>query len=106
MNKTSILPIVGVRSAESVLPSNPRLPMQDGNRESLSVAPEKPAQPARNEAAPVGNLLDISIHFNVDDETGQLIVVVVERASGRVLRAIPASELQKLRVGELLKRTA
>lgn len=106
MNRTSFLPIIGARSVESVPPSNPQIPMQDRNREPISAAPNKPARPARDKAASVGNPLNISIHFNVDDETEQLIVVVVERESGRVLRAIPASELQKLRAGELLKRTA
>ncbi len=48
-------------------------------------------------------LSNISIHFNVDDETNRLIVVVTERASGRVIRTIPANELEKMQAGELLK---
>jgi uncharacterized FlaG/YvyC family protein len=49
------------------------------------------------------NLSNISIHFNVDDETNHLVVVVTERKSGRVIRTVPASELEKIQAGELLK---
>ncbi len=49
------------------------------------------------------SLSNVSIHFNVDDETNRLVVVVTERASGRVIRTIPASELEKMQAGELLK---
>jgi uncharacterized FlaG/YvyC family protein len=52
------------------------------------------------------NLANISIHFNVDNETNRLIVVVTERKSGRVIRTIPASELEKMQAGDLLKLTA
>jgi uncharacterized FlaG/YvyC family protein len=52
------------------------------------------------------NLSNISIHFNVDDETNHLIVVVTERKSGRVIRTIPASELEKMQAGDLLKLAA
>ncbi len=52
------------------------------------------------------DLSNISIHFDVDDETKRLIVIVTERELGRVIRTIPASELEKIRPGELLKLTA
>ena len=66
---------------------------------------EKSARQAEAEMQRAG-LSDVTIHFVVDEETERLIVIVKDRRSGHVLRAIPASEFQKLRAGELLKLTA
>ncbi len=52
------------------------------------------------------NLANISVHFQVDEQSNEMTVFVIDRASRRVLRSIPASELSKLQVGELLKLTA
>lgn len=49
------------------------------------------------------NMSNISIHFDVDEDTKRLIVIVTERESGRVIRTIPASELDKMQAGDLLK---
>jgi uncharacterized FlaG/YvyC family protein len=42
----------------------------------------------------------------VDEETQQLTVFLVDKATRRVIRSIPASELNKLQAGDLLKLTA
>ncbi len=49
---------------------------------------------------------NVSIYFRIDDETEDVTVIVVDRQSKRVLRTIPACELQKMQAGELLKLTA
>lgn len=51
------------------------------------------------------NLSNVSIYFRVDDETNDVTIFIIDRKSKKVLRSIPASELQKLQVGDLLKLT-
>ena len=57
-------------------------------------------------ALPIINSSDVSLHFKVDDKTNDVTVFVVDKASKKVLRSIPASELAKLGAGDLLKLTA
>lgn len=52
-----------------------------------------------------GSLANVSIHFRVDDETSNVTVFLVDRKTKKVLRSIPANELQKLQIGDLLKLT-
>ena len=67
----------------------------------------KPAKSDNEKSAlPVGNGSDITIHFRVDEKTKDLTVFVVDRKSKRVLRSIPANELNNLSAGDLLKLTA
>jgi uncharacterized FlaG/YvyC family protein len=66
----------------------------------------KPARETEKVALPVRNGAEVSLHFRVDNETRDVTVFVVDRQSKRVLRSIPANELAKLQVGELLKLTA
>jgi uncharacterized FlaG/YvyC family protein len=49
------------------------------------------------------HISNVSIHFNVDEETNRLVVIVTERESGRVIRTIPASEFEKMRAGDLFR---
>jgi len=53
-----------------------------------------------------GGAASISLQFRADEQTGKMTIFVVDRASKRVLRSIPASELHKLQAGDLLKLTA
>ena len=78
------------------------------NASKPTAQPEsKPAKSADAKSAlPVGNGSDITIHFRVDEDTKDLTVFVVDRQSKRVLRSIPADELDKLSAGDLLKLTA
>jgi uncharacterized FlaG/YvyC family protein len=73
-------------------------------------AAQPESKPAKSDdeksALPVGNGSDITIHFRVDEDTKDLTVFVVDRKSKRVLRSIPANELNKLSAGDLLKLTA
>jgi len=69
--------------------------------------PEKAARPVEaTPAALVGNASNIALQFRVDEKTKDVTVFVVDKASKKVLRSIPASELAKLGAGELLKMTA
>ena len=70
--------------------------------------PEKAPRPPveTSSAALVGNASNIALQFRVDEKTKDVTVFVVDKASKKVLRSIPASELAKLGAGELLKMTA
>jgi hypothetical protein len=109
MNDSSLKPVSGVRASESGLRA--RL-MTSGKtdgffpREAAATDLEKSVKPSDPEKVQEKNIANIAIHFNVDDETNRLIVIVSDRESGRVLRTIPASELQKMQAGDLLRLTA
>jgi uncharacterized FlaG/YvyC family protein len=45
---------------------------------------------------------DISLKFQVDDQTNQITVLVLDRSTDKVIRTIPADEMNKLSSGELL----
>ena len=136
MSKNSINPIGAVQPVESGISaqsqahaeasgaSKPGAPAQakvttQGQADTsaqveASVAAKPAAQPepkpARSDdeksTLPVGNGSDITIHFRVDEDTKDLTVFLVDRKSKRVLRSIPANELNNLSAGDLLKLTA
>jgi uncharacterized FlaG/YvyC family protein len=106
MNERSVHPISNVRPPETTTYS------KIGSSDRVETGPIReslPTEVSRSTQKPelgtdfTKNLANISIHFNVDDETNRLIIVVTERKSGRVIRTIPASELEKMQAGDLLK---
>ena len=109
MNERSVQPIGSVRASESGGPikvqASDRMEPYT-SREHAVPDVERSAKQAESEKTQANHLSNIAIHFNVDDETNRLVVVVTERDSGRVLRTIPASEFEKLHAGDLLKLTA
>ena len=109
MNERSVNPIASVRPAETGMYS--RINIFDKEEAGiLNGNPSTDTNPLTQNAELQNdftkNLSNISIHFNVDDETNHLVVVVTERKSGHVIRTIPASELEKMQAGELLKLAA
>ncbi|HEX2998060.1 MAG TPA: flagellar protein FlaG [Anaerolineales bacterium] len=75
------------------------------SHEPVAVETERSKQ-TEAAAAQTGSASNVSIHFQLDDKTHELTLFVVDRKSKRVLRSIPASELHKLKAGDLLKLTA
>ena len=61
---------------------------------------------AQSETSEGKSLADVSIHFRVDEDTNNVTIFLVDRATKKVLRSIPAGEMQKLQIGDLLKLTA
>jgi uncharacterized FlaG/YvyC family protein len=109
MNETSINPISSVRSNESSLPTtaHDRASLETAVvQKPVSPAPDKAPIQKKNEPTSTSDPSNISISFRIDEETQNLTVYVVDRISKRVLRTIPASELHKLKAGDLLKLTA
>lgn len=62
----------------------------------------KEAEAPKAEAKTVGAgafavlLRDVTLHFQVDPETQKVVVTLVDRQSKKVIRTIPADELQRL----------
>ena len=76
------------------------------NHESVVAETDRSPKQAEEASSQAKNVSNVSIHFRLDDKTHELTLFVVDRKSKRVLRSIPASELHKLKAGELLKLTA
>jgi uncharacterized FlaG/YvyC family protein len=109
MNETSINPISSVRLTEPGVSAKITLPEKIETaivREPTLSISEKSTKQIENESDQTKSVSNVSIHFEVDDETNQLTIFVVDKQSKRVLRSIPTSELSKLQAGELLKLTA
>ncbi len=109
MNERSVHPITSVRPPKTEAYNRINLSDKEkvgniGNNAVADINQETYKTELRNDFTK--KLANISIHFNVDDETNRLVVVVTERNSGRVIRTIPADELEKMQAGDLLKLAA
>ena len=90
MNHSSIKPISGVQQPEGSTHSKMQTHAQIETK---------------NESIKTGGNGNVSIHFRVDEETNDVTVFLVDRKTKKILRSIPAGELQKLQIGDLLKLT-
>lgn len=89
-------------------------PMQTPARDaSQTVAAQVQAQAAeslpaqvRPEPARPGGTLNISMRFEKDEESGKLVLYIVDRESKKVLRTIPPEVLAQLTAGQVLNLTA
>ncbi len=70
-------------------------PHEQGSGESV---PGAPAIQPRN--------ADVVLRFNVDRDTREVTVYVMDRASRQVLRTIPPDELSNLKAGDLIELLA
>jgi uncharacterized FlaG/YvyC family protein len=111
MNPSSIQPIGSVQqtdnSAQSKLTAAQTELLQ--NRLAAAVQLHKTHSEAKAEVEKkteqASNLENVSIHFRVDDKSNAVTIFLVDRKSKKVLRSIPAGELQKMQIGDLLKLT-
>lgn len=109
MNDTSIKPISSITQSEVNTPVRTPMPAQTETiiqARQAAAQLEKAQAESKAESAGAGSLANVSIHFRVDEDTNDVTVFLVDRKTKKILRSIPASELQKLQVGDLLKLTA
>ena len=107
MNDNAITPIRNVQMAEASALSKVSTPTETVvTRKPASSEEDKSLKSKENESTTNKDMSNVSIYFRIDDETNDVTVIVVDRQSKRVLRTIPACELQKMQAGELLKLTA
>jgi uncharacterized FlaG/YvyC family protein len=64
---------------------------------------EPPAESSASKGTTPQNQSNIRLVFKVDDTTNKVTVLVVDKASQKVIRSIPFDEQAKLRQGELLE---
>jgi uncharacterized FlaG/YvyC family protein len=108
MNQSSVKPVSAVQPSDgnalSKLLTSVQAETAIQNR-SKNARQEKLESEAKNESGESVSLANVSIHFRVDEKTNKITVFLVDRQTKKVLRSIPASELQKLQIGDLLKIT-
>ncbi|MFN8383468.1 MAG: flagellar protein FlaG [Anaerolineales bacterium] len=108
MNPTPITPISSIQQTDgnSLSKAQVSTEVEAAIQSRLSTSRKEKTQSDEKIASDeTGSLVNVSIHFRVDDETDDITVFLVDRKSRKVLRSIPASELQKLQIGDLLKLT-
>jgi len=113
MNTSSIQPIGSGQQTENSMLCKltaAQTEMLIQTRQAASRAQNSPPEAkveakVETEAGQTGGLENVSIHFRVDDETNAVTIFLVDRKSRKVLRSLPASELQKMQIGDLLKLT-
>jgi len=96
------LPVSGKTEQAGLKPGAPLI--QDSTSPKAG-APALPDHTAQNQDNPVTNGDNVEIRFRVDRNTKNITVFLVDRASKRVLRAIPPEELNKLQPGDLVELT-
>jgi uncharacterized FlaG/YvyC family protein len=67
---------------------------------------KKAAEALDKNNLPIKDLNKVTIRFSVDDKTNNITVYVIDKASKRVLRAIPPEDLNKMAAGDLLQLMA
>lgn len=67
---------------------------------------EPPANPKKEVSLPLSTTGEVFLKFQVNKETNEVTVYVVDRTSRRVLRTIPPEEMSKLQAGDLLELLA
>jgi uncharacterized FlaG/YvyC family protein len=110
MNHSSIQPIGSTQQVENSAATQLTTAQLETLNQARLTASRTATPQAEAKAKPevkISNSLEnISIHFRVDEETNNVTIFLVDRKSHKVLRSIPAAELQKMQIGDLLKLTA
>jgi hypothetical protein len=87
-----------------LLPTGSAQPAQAADAERPN-APSRAAQTA-DKSAQSDALRQLQLHFRIDPETQDITVLVVDRASRRIVRTIPSDELRRLEEGSLFELLA
>lgn len=75
-------------------------------KQAEEVQEVKPASEQKPAPAPVKAVSDIQLKFQVNEETKQVTVYVVDRSTKTVIRSIPPDELNNLQAGDLVELLA
>lgn len=105
MNDISINP-VGKVDAEYAPPVAVRSAQMARAEESQAPVQPQKAAPRQEAPRPAVMSSDVFLKFQVNEKTNDVTVYVVDRATRKVVRAIPPEELNKLQVGDLLELLA
>lgn len=96
-----------------ITPAQPQPQIQPPAREAApppadlqTPALESAATQAPRPAAQTGGQANVSMRFEKDEESGELVLYIVDRESKTVLRTIPPEVLAQLTAGQVLNLTA
>jgi len=74
-----------------------------GAKDKAAAREKQAAQETAKTATHAGSPWNIRMRFEVEPETQQVTVYIINRQSHEVIRTIPADELEKMQQGELLE---
>lgn len=110
------LPSISIRSTLSSVTSYPRRGQTGqiaADSPAVSTPPKAEPAPAEKEApaaaprpAPADSFRNIRLQFKIDPKTNDVTVLMVDVNARKVVRSIPAEELQRLDQGELVQMLA
>ena len=63
----------------------------------------KAAEPRPDKPAPQNPMVDISLKFQVDPQTNDVTILILNRASRQVVRTIPPEDMTKMGPGEIVQ---
>jgi uncharacterized FlaG/YvyC family protein len=111
MNESTIKPVSGVSADVSAAAAHLQAvanaqPATSYSQVAASVQAKSPPPEKSPKSLPVSNLEDVSLRFRVNEDTNEITVYVIDRASRRVLRTVPPEEFTKLQAGDLLQLMA
>jgi uncharacterized FlaG/YvyC family protein len=68
-------------------------------QEEKKISSERKSQPVQN------SLADLRLKFRVDPDSNDVTVLIMDKATDKVIRTIPPEELKNLREGGLIELT-
>jgi len=86
--------------AAQVMATKPVVRSGEVNRQEKT---ERSGKNSPTEAAGNSSLKDVSLKFQIDDQTNDVTILILDRSSRRVVRTIPPEEMNKMDPGELLQ---
>ncbi len=102
------LPSISIRSTLSSVTGYPRRGQTGriaADTPAVNTPPKAESAPAEKEA-PADSFRNIRLQFKIDPKTNDVTVLMVDVNARKVVRSIPAEELQRLDQGELVQMLA
>jgi|GEM_PF-1266710 len=106
---TGAIPSVQGRAEQSATKQGAQAPGQLEVMAQKQIPQEeqkKAAETEKKNNLPLQSMNNVTLRFSVDDKTNAITVFVIDKASKRVLRSIPAQDLNKMQAGDLLQLLA
>lgn len=111
MSEYAITPVsVASRDAPSQEQQEAVAPVKVGNLEAEYMARQILADENKSQEAPKSKnpgsnaqYTDVHLKFQVDDDTNEITVLILDKISKEVIRTIPPEELSSLRAGDLFE---
>ncbi len=89
--------------AQHALAARPGLVGNKGQAPGSGETPPAVEAKAPKPKSSSASVPDIRVKFKIDDKTNDITILILDRSTQKVIRAIPPQELNKLDPGELLE---